>query len=262
MSGVIFRDDFAKKNPELVSKFIDGTLQAIDSYDKELEVLRNSMPMFNGMSDEDIVDMTMDAALATWANNMDILKEDAKTIYSNMCDVWTSIGEVVDNSNIDSLFDTTYMELLRDKYETSVINNNFNNSSKISVTEDNKEEILNMTALLTKSTTVNFVPNTAKFLDTNEASILLDEFIETAKILDGSIIQIEGNIASDNATEDGIILSEQRAETVKQYFIMNGIDPNRIIVVGNGGSNPIAPNDTEENMKLNRRTDVSFKCVE
>lgn len=266
MSGVIFRDDFAKKNPELVSKFIDGTLQAIDSYDKELEVLRNSMPMFNGMSDEDIVGMTMDAALATWANNMDILKEDAKTIYSNMCDVWTSIGEVADSSNIDSLFDSTYMESLRDKYETSIVNNSSDNESKVSVTEDNKQEILDTTALLTKSASVNFIINTAKFTDTAEASQTLNDFIDVAKMLDGTIIQIEGNTDpnpnTDPTDEANIMLSRQRAETVKQYFIANGISADRIIVVGNGSSNPIVENDTEEHRAMNRRTDVSFKCIE
>lgn len=266
MSGVIFRNDFAKKNPELVSKFIDGTLQAIDSYDKELEVLRNSMPMFNGMSDEDIVGMTMDAALATWANNMDILKEDAKTIYSNMCDVWTSIGEVADSSNIDSLFDSTYMESLRDKYETSIVNNDSDNESKVSVTEDNKQEILDTTALLTKSASVNFIINTAKFTDTAEASQTLNDFIDVAKMLDGTIIQIEGNTDpnpnTDPTDEANIMLSKQRAETVKQYFIANGISADRIIVVGNGSSNPIVENDTEEHRAMNRRTDVSFKCIE
>lgn len=262
MSGVIFRDDFAKSNPELVSKFIDGTLQAIDSYDKDLEVLRNSMPMFNGMSDEDIIGMTADAALATWKNNMEILNGDAKTIYDNMCDVWTSIGEKSDKTITDTLFDTSYMEALKDKYETSVVNNESSNTNKVSVTKQNEQEILNTTALLTKSSSVRFIANTAKFLNTTEASAELDDFVSVAKMLDGAIIQIEGNIASDNDSEDGVVLSKQRAETVKQCFVMNGIDADRIVVVGNGGTKPVAPNDTEENMQKNRRTDVSFKIIE
>lgn len=262
MSGVIFRDDFAKSNPELVSKFIDGTLQAIDSYDNDLEVLRNSMPMFNGMSDEDIIGMTADAALATWKNNMEILNGDVKTIYDNMCDVWTSIGEKSDKTITDTLFDTSYMEALKDKYETSVVNNESSNTNKVSVTKQNEQEILNTTALLTKSSSVRFIANTAKFLNTTEASAELDDFVSVAKMLDGAIIQIEGNIASDNDSEDGVVLSKQRAETVKQYFVMNGIDADRIVVVGNGGTKPVAPNDTEENMQKNRRTDVSFKIIE
>lgn len=265
MSGIIFRDDFAKANPELVSKFIDGTLQAIDSYDKELDVLRKSMPMFSGMSDEDIVGMTSDAALATWSNNMDILKEDGKTIYNNMCDVWSSIGENVDKSIVDTLFDSSYMESLADKYE-SFNTGNESSDDKVTVNDENKDEILNTDALLSKSATVNFVINTAKFTDTAEASKTLNEFIEIAKILDGTIIQIEGNTSpnksGDPNDEANILLSKQRAETVKQYFIANGIEADRIIVVGNGFSKPVTDNDTEEGRAANRRTEVLFKCIE
>lgn len=125
-----------------------------------------------------------------------------------------------------------------------------------------KTTLLRTIALLEKSTTINFVANTAKFLDSAEASSQMDEFIAIAKVLDGTIIQIEGNIASDNDSEDGKMLSKQRAESVKKYFIMNGIDANRIIVIGNGGTKPVAPNTSEENMAQNRRTDIFFKIVE
>ena len=57
-------------------------------------------------------------------------------------------------------------------------------------------------------------------------------------------------------------LSESRANAVKQYFVLNGIDANRIIVVGNGSSKPLYDNDTEEHRALNRRTDISFKVIE
>lgn len=266
MSGIIFRDDFAKKNPELVSKFIDGTLQAVNSYDKELEVLRKSMPMFSGMSDEDIVSMTYDADLTTWQDNMRILKEDAGIIYNSMCDVWTSLGEATDKSNVDKLFDVSYMESLRNKYETLVTDKDSDKEDKVVITEENKQNILETTALLTKSASVNFIINTAKFVDTAEASKVLNEFIDVAKLLDGTIIQIEGNTDpnpnTDPTDEANILLSKQRAETVKQYFIANGISADRIIVVGNGSSKPIVENDTAEHRAMNRRTDVSFKIIE
>ena len=134
------------------------------------------------------------------------------------------------------------------------------------VTEENKQEVLDTQALLSKSASVNFIINTSKFSDPTAASQALDEFIDIAKVLDGAIIEIAGN-TDPNPTSDpedtyNKMLSEQRAETVKKYFVMNGIDANRIITVGNGSSNPVAPNDTEENKALNRRTDVSFKIIE
>lgn len=43
---------------------------------------------------------------------------------------------------------------------------------------------------------------------------------------------------------------------------MNGISADRIVTVGNGSSNPVVDNDTEEHRAMNRRTDVSFKIIE
>ena len=89
----------------------------------------------------------------------------------------------------------------------------------------------------------------------------MDEFIEIAKVLDGTIIEIAGNTdpnpMSDPDDTANKMLSKQRAETVKQYFVLNGIPADRIIVVGNGSSNPIVENDTEEHKAINRR----YRCV-
>jgi NitT/TauT family transport system substrate-binding protein len=263
MSGIVFRDDYAKEHPELVSKFIDGVLQAREKYDQDLDVLRKYMPMFSGMSDEDIIAMTKDADLTTWADNVDILNNDGKTVYTNMCDVWTSIGETVDSSLVETVFDTTYIELLRDKYEST---KEETKEETVVVTEENQQEVIDTTALLTKSASVTFEVNTAKFSDSAEASKTLDEFIEIAKMLDGAIIEIAGNTdpnpISDPNDEYNIKLSKQRAEAVKNYFIMNGISADRIVTVGNGSSNPVVENDTEEHKAMNRRTDISFKIIE
>lgn len=258
MDGILFNKTFAKDNPEVVTKFIDGALEASDLYDKDMATIKNVMPMFSTASDEDIKDNCSGARLMTYADNLDMFGGTARTIYTSMCDVWKSIGESAENELVDTLYDDSYIKVLADKYDSSDVTK----IDTITVTEDNKNEVIDVIALLEKSTTINFVANTAKFLDTNEASAQMNEFIEIAKVLDGTIIQIEGNIASDNDSEDGKILSQQRAESVKNYFIMNGIDANRIIVIGNGGTKPVVPNDSEENMARNRRTDISFKCVE
>ena len=51
-------------------------------------------------------------------------------------------------------------------------------------------------------------------------------------------------------------LSQQRAESVRNYLIKKGITQNRIAALGNGSSNPVASNDTEDGRKKNRRTEV------
>lgn len=134
------------------------------------------------------------------------------------------------------------------------------------VTEDNKKEIQDTEALLQGKASVTFIQNTAKFSDSAAASKELNKFIDIAKVLDGAIIEIAGNTdpnpESDPEDEYNQKLSLQRAEAVKNYFVMNGISNGRIVVVGNGSSNPVVDNDTDEHRAMNRRTDVSFKIIE
>lgn len=55
-------------------------------------------------------------------------------------------------------------------------------------------------------------------------------------------------------------LSERRANAVKDYLVQqSGINPDNITAVGYGFDRPVAPNDTEENMQKNRRTDIYIK---
>lgn len=263
MDGIVFRKDFAEAHPDVIEKFIRATLKASELYDTDFDSIREVMPMFSTSTDEEIIENTKNARLATWKDNKDLLNGTAKTIYTDMCDIWESIGETVNRDMVDTIFDDTYVDAIADDFdstETSI------GSNSTVVTEENEQEVLDAQALLSKSASVNFIINTAKFSDSEAASQALDEFIEVAKVLDGTIIEIAGN-TDPNPTSDpddtyNKMLSEQRAETVKKYFVMNGIDANRIVTVGNGSSNPIAPNDTEENKALNRRTDVSFKIIE
>lgn len=263
MDGILFNQDFVESNPEVVEKFIHGALMASDLYDTDLETIKKVMPMFSTASDEDIIDNCMSAKLTTWKDNSDLLNGTAKTIYTDMCDIWTSIGEVTNGNLVDTIFDDTYINAISNEFsytETSV------DTNRVVVTEENKQEVLDAQSLLTKSASVTFVINTAKFSDSASASAELDEFIEVAKVLDGAIIEIAGNTdpnpVSDPTDEYNIKLSGQRAEAVKQYFVMSGISPDRIVTVGRGSSNPVVENDTEEHRAMNRRTDVSFKIIE
>ena len=262
MDGILFNADFTNKNPEVVSKFIDGALQASDLYSTDLDTIKKVMPMFSTASDKDIKDNCASAKLTTYADNVNLFSGTAKTIYTDMCGVWNSIGEEVDKDLVHTLYNDSYIKTLSGKYSATDITTN----DSAVVTEDSKNIVMETEALLQKATTVNFIINTAKFTNSADAAEKLDDFIEIAKVLDGTIIEIAGNTdpnpASDPQDTANSLLSLQRAETVKQYFILNGIPANRIIAVGNGSSNPIVENDTEEHRAMNRRTDISFKCVE
>jgi outer membrane protein OmpA-like peptidoglycan-associated protein len=69
---------------------------------------------------------------------------------------------------------------------------------------------------------------------------------------------IEGHADQRGAPEKNLEISKQRAEAIKNYLVKNyGIEPDRIQTKGYGYFKPFAPNDTEEDRRLNRR--VEFK---
>lgn len=255
MDGILFRADFAQAHPDIVAKFIDGIFQAESMYETEFNYIRKVMPMFADSSDDEIKSMCGDAGLMNYSQNLNALENDCPTVYADMCAIWESIGETVDRNLGVSLFDTTYIHKLSDKYSS------LPQQSTFEITQEQKESVKNATALLSKSVTLNFMPDLAKFVDNAEADGILKEFVGMANTLDGAIIQIEGNVNERNATETGRRLSEERAKTVKNYFVANGIDPNRIIVVGNGNSKMLVDPGSNDTVK-NRRTDIFFKTIE
>jgi outer membrane protein OmpA-like peptidoglycan-associated protein len=72
---------------------------------------------------------------------------------------------------------------------------------------------------------------------------------------------IEGHADGRGEEAKNLEISEDRAKAVKDFIVKRyGIDAARIQAKGYGFYKPVAPNDTPENMRLNRR--VEFKKIE
>lgn len=71
-------------------------------------------------------------------------------------------------------------------------------------------------------------------------------------------IMIEGHTDDRGNDDFNQRLSERRADSVKSYFVRQGIAANRLHAIGHGESQPIAPNDTEANMAKNRRVVITI----
>ncbi len=69
-------------------------------------------------------------------------------------------------------------------------------------------------------------------------------------------ITVEGHTDSDGSPERNWDLSVLRAATVVKALTQNGVDPHRISACGRAFYSPVAPNDTEANKALNRRTEI------
>ena len=81
---------------------------------------------------------------------------------------------------------------------------------------------------------------------------------------DDERIELGGHTDNVGTPKNNLVLSEARANTVRNYLIEKGIDPNRVTAKGYGLTNPVADNRTAEGRALNRRTEVTIleKAVE
>lgn len=104
---------------------------------------------------------------------------------------------------------------------------------------------------------VNF--EIASAVMTSDARIALDEVARTLKNQPSMSVEISGH--TDDAGNDNfnLALSQQRAESVRQYLIGKGVSADRLIALGMGESVPVADNTTEEGRLANRR--VEFKVI-
>ena len=69
---------------------------------------------------------------------------------------------------------------------------------------------------------------------------------------------IEGHTDSDGSDAYNQVLSEKRANAVRDYFVTNGINPNRLTTKAFGESKPVDTNDTAAGKANNRRTEVKL----
>jgi OOP family OmpA-OmpF porin len=90
----------------------------------------------------------------------------------------------------------------------------------------------------------------------SEALPMLDEAVS---ILNQNLaigVEIQGHTCSRGTDEYNMELSERRANAVRDYFVNQGIDADRLTAEGYGESEPAYSNDTEESRAKNRRVEL------
>ncbi|HHX14546.1 MAG TPA: OmpA family protein, partial [Fibrobacter sp.] len=130
--------------------------------------------------------------------------------------------------------------------------NKLNNlqSKLIQVTEDARGIILSMSDIL---------------FDVNKASLKTDLKTSLAKV-SGILsvyqdlnVSVEGHTDNTGSEDHNLKLSEQRAQNVLDFLVVQGIDAARLTSKGFGMSAPIADNESKEGRQKNRRVDLVIK---
>ncbi|HTF05637.1 MAG TPA: OmpA family protein [Bacteroidia bacterium] len=86
----------------------------------------------------------------------------------------------------------------------------------------------------------------------------LEKILAYLKANPGVSVSVFGYTDNVGSEEDNLRLSLARAQAVKNYFMENGIEEDRISAEGFGEFHPVATNDTEAGRALNRRVQFLF----
>lgn len=101
---------------------------------------------------------------------------------------------------------------------------------------------------------IHFATNSAMFMD--GSVFILDQFVDYLKENPSIKIEIHGHTDNVGGNSANKKLSEERAKTVRDYIVFQGIAQSRIMAFkGFGEAKPVASNTTEKGRSRNRRTE-------
>jgi outer membrane protein OmpA-like peptidoglycan-associated protein len=90
---------------------------------------------------------------------------------------------------------------------------------------------------------------------------VLDKVAGTLVEFDQTVIQIAGHTDSVGSHAYNMKLSEQRAQSVKNYLTSRGVPTQRMHTIGAGPDHPVADNSTEAGRAENRRVEITIVPV-
>lgn len=91
------------------------------------------------------------------------------------------------------------------------------------------------------------------------AAATLDKVVAAMNKYQRPVVEVGGHTDSDGSDQLNLELSGRRATAVANYLTEAGIDADRLIGTGFGESDPVAPNDTDENKRMNRRVQFTAR---
>ncbi|MEL6865631.1 MAG: OmpA family protein, partial [Bacteroidota bacterium] len=153
---------------------------------------------------------------------------------------WTSIRYTDEDPNKDILLDPEINE------RRAEFNDLFN---KAIASENEADKVLRLS-------NVTFETGSAKL--SGFSIYELDNLVLLMKDQQNLTIELAGHTDNVGDAEANELLSQQRADVVRDYLLGNGVEENRLVAVGYGQRNPVDTNDTDAGRENNRRTEFKI----
>lgn len=118
------------------------------------------------------------------------------------------------------------------------------------------EEVPNLEPVKAAAVSAMFEKNSAQLSEESR------ELLETVAValnssqLVSQCFQLAGHTCDLGDDSYNLELSQQRAESVRQFLVEHGVDGERLVITGFGELSPQVPNDTSEHRQRNRRVEI------
>ncbi len=251
---LVVSDRFAAKNPETLSKFLEGWLEGVQFINEQpsrAHTLIGTIKDFNIPAD--LAKTMLDGVrLADYADNKSFFgargsDSDYQNVMKMATEMYRELRLIKGSPDLEASVDRRYVDAMSDKFS----------SKSTEAPVDYKEPAKGATPFATQRRAIYF--------DTGSATISMDsravvnEIGNFMRAYENTIVDIDGNTDSVGAREMNLTLSRQRAESVRKYLLQKyGFPPERLRTSGNGPDKPVASNDTPEGRDQNRRTDIKI----
>ncbi|MGH8178846.1 MAG: OmpA family protein [Steroidobacter sp.] len=94
----------------------------------------------------------------------------------------------------------------------------------------------------------------------SDSAALMQKVQKALELFADASITVEGHTDANGGDSANLILSQDRADAVKQYLVSSfGIDPEKISSIGYGEARPVATNETPAGRTRNRRIDLVIR---
>lgn len=164
-------------------------------------------------------------------------------------DLDSLFAEVPDVRAIDTVYSIEYIvdTLVVEKVDTIYINA----PEDRAVSDEEAERVLDLA-----SKNLEFEHDKAIILKKSYGD--LESLTNMLLIREDLKIRLNGHTDNNGTEEYNLLLSKNRVQSVKEFLISNGVDPNRIEINYYGESKPIADNSTKEGQARNRRVEMHY----
>ena len=137
----------------------------------------------------------------------------------------------------------------------------------VKLTSAKDQPIVNEKIVLTKIEIDRKINEKPILFETNSTEFTLSSKAALEAIVDlttnnqNLVVEIAAHTDDVGQEKDNLILSESRANAVRDYLISRGVLGQQLIAKGYGEAQPLVPNTSEENRSLNRRVEIFIRII-